>query len=269
MTTTPAMPELSRGEIIGLISPQSKNSADHDIEFAYRVLAALSSQPSPEQAGVSDEAIRGLGQRNAWHYKYSSDPAHSSTYKFNDACLLQFARAVLTQRPAAQTEREAFEGWARPNGYDLRRNDVLGHYSSIDTSRAWSGFRAGRASLPAPQQATPEPVGEVVYIAKGHLREVLNGNTMNAYLSPEPDRFADVALFTRPAPGVPGDSELLDYLDTLATRAAGSDLHCFGGRVALYVRTGIGSQIEASGAGTAREAIRAALAAAQAKGAGQ
>lgn len=51
--------------------------------------------------------------------------------------------------------------------------------------------------------ATPEPVGEVVYIAKGHLREVLNGNTMNAYLSPEPDRFADVALSTRPAPGVP------------------------------------------------------------------
>lgn len=60
----------------------------------------------------------------------------------------------LTQRPAAQTEREAFEAWARPNGYDLRRNDVLGHYSSIDTSRAWDGFRAGRASLPAPQQAT-------------------------------------------------------------------------------------------------------------------
>lgn len=57
-------------------------------------------------------------------------------------------------------ERVAFEAWARPNGYDLRRNDVLGHYSSIDTSRAWSGFRAGRASLPAAQQATPEPVGE-------------------------------------------------------------------------------------------------------------
>ena len=64
--------------------------------------------------------------------------------------------AELDQRPAAQTEREAFEAWARPNGYDLRRNDVLGHYSSIDTSRAWSGFRAGRASLPA-HQATKEP----------------------------------------------------------------------------------------------------------------
>lgn len=65
-------------------------------------------------------------------------------------------RRALTQRPAAQTEREAFEAWARPHGYDLRRNDVLGHYSSIDTSRAWAGFRAGRASQPAPQQATPE-----------------------------------------------------------------------------------------------------------------
>lgn len=69
------------------------------------------------------------------------------------AALFEALRAALTQRPAAQEEdeRAAFELWARPNGYDLRRNDVLGHYSSIDTSRAWSGFRAGRASLPAPQ----------------------------------------------------------------------------------------------------------------------
>ena len=42
--TTPqpaALPELSRGQIIDLISPLSKNSADHDIEFANRVIAAL------------------------------------------------------------------------------------------------------------------------------------------------------------------------------------------------------------------------------------
>lgn len=80
----------------------------------------------------------------------------------------------LTQRPAAQTEREAFEAWARPNGYDLRRNDVLGHYSSIDTSRAWDGFRAGRASLPAPQQATPAtPEDMKVYdgIAAGYFAD--------------------------------------------------------------------------------------------------
>ena len=167
----------------------------------------------------------------------------------------------------------------------------------------------------APQQATPEPVGEQL---QGGLD---NDALLNAWLSKLPgvtptdaemtafalgvevgfahartlersdwsrvhealqaagvhpgrtdDHLADViakALANRPAPGVPEDSELLDYLDTLAARPAGSDLHCFGGRVVLYVRTGIGSQIEASGAGTAREAIRAALAAAQAKGAGQ
>lgn len=53
--TTPAMPELSRGQIIDLISPQSKNSADHDIEFAHRVIAAL--RPA-QQAVPMTEAER-------------------------------------------------------------------------------------------------------------------------------------------------------------------------------------------------------------------
>jgi len=165
---------------------------------------------------------------------------------------------ALTQRPAAQTEREAFEAWyaALPNN---------GRKAGLTLLDAWQA----RASLPAPQQATPEPVGEPV--ARVELMQT-GGNAGLATRIVEIDdplrerlRPGDV-LYDRPAPGVPEDSELLDYLDTLATRAAGSDLHCFGGRVALYVRTGIGSQIEASGAGTAREAIRAALAAAQAKG---
>ena len=114
------------------------------------------------------------------------------------------------------------------------------------------------------QQATPEPVGEQISRAEAIrlINALIEGDTL------PPVSLDLLRELTRPAPGVPGDSELLDYLDTLATRAAGSDLHCFGGRVVLYVRTGIGSQIEASGAGTAREAIRAALAAAQAKGAG-
>ena len=79
-------------------------------------------------------------------------------YKFIEA--IEALRTALSQQPAAQPvdERETFEAWARPNGYDLRRNDVLGHYSSIDTSRAWAGFRAGRASLHTYQPATPEPV---------------------------------------------------------------------------------------------------------------
>jgi len=55
-------------------------------------------------------------------------------------------------QPAPVDERAEFEAWARPNGYDMRRNDVLGHYSSIDTLRAWTGWQA-RAALqsPAPQ----------------------------------------------------------------------------------------------------------------------
>lgn len=60
-------------------------------------------------------------------------------------------QAVLAKLQPAQAgelpdEWEAFEAWARPNGYDLRRNDVLGHYSSLDTSRAWAGYRAALAA---------------------------------------------------------------------------------------------------------------------------
>lgn len=54
MTTTPAMPELHRDQIIDLISPLSKNSADHDIEFAHRVIAALqSAQPAAPQGVIA------------------------------------------------------------------------------------------------------------------------------------------------------------------------------------------------------------------------
>lgn len=37
---------------------------------------------------------------------------------------------------------ERFEAWARPNGYDLRRNKILGHYANVDTTRAFEGFMA-------------------------------------------------------------------------------------------------------------------------------
>lgn len=135
------------------------------------------------------------------------------------------AAALRGQRPAAQTEREAFEAWARPNGYDLRRNDVLGHYSSIDTSRAWSGFRAGRASLPAPQQATPdhfpeakkmvpdqntikkvtpEPVGEPFCFASVNK----HGDVTSTHK--RRDSWRTVPLYTRHAPGVP--EGLIEYL---------------------------------------------------------
>lgn len=49
----PAVPESHRDQIIDLISPMSKNSADHDINFAYRVIDALAAPA--QSAEVSDE----------------------------------------------------------------------------------------------------------------------------------------------------------------------------------------------------------------------
>ena len=57
---------------------------------AYALAALQSAQP----AAASDDDILTAGHRTAWRYKHSSDPAHSSTYTFNRACLLQFARAI-------------------------------------------------------------------------------------------------------------------------------------------------------------------------------
>lgn len=54
-------------------------------------------------------------------------------------------RRALTQRPAAQTEREAFEAWWESDGPN----------TSSPYDAAISGWNAGRSSLPAPQQATP------------------------------------------------------------------------------------------------------------------
>ena len=45
-----------------------------------------------------------------------------------------------------------------------------------------------------------QPSGEVLYVSEGQLREVLNGNKMSIYASPEPDRFADTKLYTAPQP---------------------------------------------------------------------
>lgn len=55
------------------------------------------------------------------------------------------------------------------------------------------------------------------------------------------------------------DAGRLDFLDQLSHRAATSDMHCSYGSVVLYVRTGIGSQPLAVGAGTARAAIDSAM----------
>jgi hypothetical protein len=46
---------------------------------------------------MTDAEIKSLAHRIAWRYKMSTDPAHSDTYKFNEATLVQFARAVETE----------------------------------------------------------------------------------------------------------------------------------------------------------------------------
>ena len=43
----------------------------------------------------ADAVIEALGHRMCWRYKHSTDEHHSSTYTFNRATLLDFARAVL------------------------------------------------------------------------------------------------------------------------------------------------------------------------------
>lgn len=96
--------ELTRDQIINLISPSSKNSEHHDLAFANRVIDAMRD---------------------------------------------------LTQRPAAQAEREAFEAWA------LATHGKFA-LSGDDAGSMWDAWQA-RASLPAPQQGiacnnpTPEP----------------------------------------------------------------------------------------------------------------
>ena len=82
---------------------------------------------------------------------------------------------ALTQRPAAQTEREAFEAWWESDGPN----------TSSPYDAAMSGWNAGRASLPAPQQATPEPL-----IVKGAMAGMVDAQVRDLWptkgATPEP-----------------------------------------------------------------------------------
>lgn len=72
------------------------------------------------------------------------------------------ALEALTQRPAAQTERGAFEAEMRCEetwGHRSLKKRPDGRYQNWQVDVMWEAWQA-RASLPAPQQATPEPVGE-------------------------------------------------------------------------------------------------------------
>lgn len=68
-------------------------------------------------------------------------------------------QSALTQRPAAQTEREAFEAEMRCEetwGHRSLKKRPDGRYQNWQVDVMWDAWQA-RASLPAPQQATPEP----------------------------------------------------------------------------------------------------------------
>lgn len=43
---------------------------------------------------MNTEKIIAIAHRTAWKYKHSTDPCHSDTYTFNDACLLDFVAKV-------------------------------------------------------------------------------------------------------------------------------------------------------------------------------
>lgn len=121
--------------------------------------------------------------------------------------------SALTQRPAAQTEREAFEraALAKWGQLDFERSEAVPEmYYNQRLDDAWIGFGLAvawlRASLPAPQQAAPESVGEPV--ARVELMQT-GGNAGLATRIVEIDdplrerlRPGDV-LYDRPAPGVP------------------------------------------------------------------
>lgn len=110
-------------------------------------------------------------------------------------------RRALNQRPAAQTERGLFEElWAKPNNVHLTLDVNQRNYHYPQAKAGWSAWKA-RASLPASQQATPEPVGEpVAYREKltGRLCEPEHTHRRKFPMCYEP-------LFTHPASGVPDE----------------------------------------------------------------
>jgi hypothetical protein len=86
------------------------------------------------------------------------------------AFALERAPIIMTT-PQEQAMRDEFEAWAKPRGFDLRKNEMLGHYSSMDTFRAWEGWK-GHACLSRPAVAQPEDVREQLAKAKADERHI-------------------------------------------------------------------------------------------------
>ena len=133
--------------------------------------------------------------------KIHQGSAYCNAREDEDDEVIAALERALTQRPAAQTEREAFEAWWESDGPN----------TSSPYEAAMSGWEAGRASLLAPQQATPEPVGEPAAWRWFNS----NGDQVTNWLDFKPSQKASVDaqvaeaggrveyVYTRPAPGVP------------------------------------------------------------------
>ena len=111
-----------------------------DVELVAELLAERDSMVQAQPAAVSDEQMRAIGHRTAWRFKHSSDPAHSDTYTFNDACLLTFARAILALRPPFDVE--AMIQAVLPGGYSCDPQQVA------DAIRAYMALRPQAYPLP-------------------------------------------------------------------------------------------------------------------------
>lgn len=117
-------------------------------------------------------------------------------------------QAALTQRPAAQTERDILNDSAwiavAKFGWNCGVEGTRDLLNQCIEQRIKDRVEA-RASLPAPQQATPEPVGEPVYMTASAFvdgqpytwREV-----SKALYDSQPEKWRRI-LYARPAPGVP------------------------------------------------------------------
>lgn len=140
-------------EQVGLVGPASRVGDCHaaSLRFARALLALAAPAPQVEPYGW---AVTGC------HSLYRGEWAESTAQAEARRCGGTAVAFPLYTAPAPAVpsdERAAFEAWARPHGYDLRRNAVLGHYSSLDTLRAWEGWQARAALTAAP---TPPAQGE-------------------------------------------------------------------------------------------------------------
>lgn len=116
-------------------------------------VVSLQAQP----AEVSDDGILTAGHRLAWRYKHSTDPSHSSTYTFNRACLLQFARAILTLRPQAAQQAVPMTWTSTAERVPLEGDgEVFVRFKGGSIGTAWATYWHG-ASNDFAQWTHPDP----------------------------------------------------------------------------------------------------------------